>query len=71
MKVHVSLDIALLHSRLLEKKKYYVTPEELSRDLAISVQSAGRVLKKMCEKGLAEKWSKNVYRLLATRVKTA
>jgi len=44
----------------------YVGPKELSMLLGISRQSAGKLLARMESEGLAARWSRTRYRLLAT-----
>jgi DNA-binding IclR family transcriptional regulator len=43
---------------------FFVSVDDLARIFAISTRSAGRILSKMCELGLAIKLSKNTYRLV-------
>jgi predicted transcriptional regulator len=62
--IHVSIDVYELYFRLIESSILFVSAEDLARILAISNRSAGRILSKMCELGLAVKLSKNTYRLV-------
>ena len=64
VKVHTAIDLSKLHRNLLEKGIFFVTVESLARDLSISTRSAGKILSKMCEKGLVMKCSKSTYRVL-------
>jgi len=62
--VHVSIDVYDLYLRFVESGVFLVTVSDVARLLAISTRSAGRILSKMCELGLATRLSKNTYRLL-------
>ncbi|MEM1627918.1 MAG: hypothetical protein QXP02_00260 [Desulfurococcaceae archaeon] len=64
MKVHVALDVYALHRKLILSGKVFIKIDDLARDLSISTKSAGKILSKMVEKGLATRWSKNTYQLL-------
>jgi len=63
-RVHVAVDVYDLYLRLVEAGIYFISVDELAKILATSTRSAGRVLSKMYELGLAVRLSKNTYKLI-------
>ena len=62
--IHVAVDVYDLYLRLVEAGIYFISVNELAKILATSTKSAGRVLSKMYELGLAVRLSKNTYKLV-------
>ncbi|MFZ8782451.1 MAG: hypothetical protein ACO2OR_00465 [Desulfurococcaceae archaeon] len=63
-RVHTSIDVYDLYLRLVEAGVVFVTVDYIARLLAIPTRSAGRILSRMRELGLAVRISKNAYRLV-------
>jgi Mn-dependent DtxR family transcriptional regulator len=59
------IDVTKLAYYLLLQGHIYVSVKTLSRILGISTRSAGRILAEMEKYGLARRWSRRTYKLLA------
>ncbi len=62
-KVRITVDISILGAYLVSTNKKYVTLKDVSRLLGVSTKTAGRILAKLEQAGLVERYSTRAFML--------
>jgi len=65
LKMRMSLSIEEWARYTLRKKKF-ITVQEVARMLGISTKTAGKLLKRLEDAGIVERWSRRAYRVKMT-----
>ena len=62
MKISLSISVEEW-ARYALRGKNFVTVQEVARMLGVSTKTAGRILKRLEELGIVERWSRRAYRV--------
>ncbi len=62
-KIKVSLNLKRISEMLLERKTKYITVRGLADALGISTKTAGKIMSKLADIGVVERYSRRAYRI--------